>query len=361
MKKWIRKNIPANIWRPVYSVYDRLAVFFKSYAGGDYWGFAEYYNKNKACGKKGYQRIRFLITYLLFGASAEDYFLYRFYAKSFLEIDTFVTLRRRRWFTEKLNKNGSRYLVEDKAVFAEYFKEFTKREILDLKKNGREEFEQFVEKHGRVIAKPADGFDGKGIFLVNREDNLEEVFQRMAQSGYVVEQVVEQEGILHAMNPGTVNTLRVNVLQDKETIGVTTAIFRMGRGEGCADNFHQGGIATLVDTESGICTYQGVDIEGKRYVSHPSSGICFVGLKIPCWQEVVETVRKASVRIPDVHYLSWDVAVTGGGQNSVVIIEGNTYGNTDLQQAIDDVGKWKLYRDFTKRILKEERTKKSAG
>ena len=42
-------------------------------------------------------------------------------------------------------------------------------------------------------------------------------------------------------------------------------------------------------------------------------------------------------------------------RGGVLVIEGNTYGNTDFQQCIDMNGKWRIYEQFWNLIKKERR------
>lgn len=349
MKQKAKDVLPKPVVRPLI----RLWHCFFYFRGRDYWGFKRNYEKFGCKEPYIQNKMKWLFLYVTLGASAKDYFLFDFSHKKWDEIDEFVTLRRRRKFTESLNANGHREYVEDKVLFHEKFKEYTHRDYLDMNKCSYEQFQKFVHKHGVVIAKPADGFDGKGIFLICETDDIQSAWKKQTEDHYICEEVVKQSGILHEMNPGTCNTLRVNVFNANRKPKVINAIFRVGKGDGVVDNFHQGGYAMMVDVASGkVCT-DALNIHGKRFSKHPDNRIAFNGLEIPCWNKVVELAKNAANIIDDVPYTSWDICVSIGG--GVLIIEGNTYGNTDFQQCIDMNGKWRIYKQFWNLVKTERR------
>ena len=309
MKQFFLNVLPKPLLMPLIKIWH---VFFY-FRGRDYWGFRRNYKKF-GC-KESYikNKVKWLFLYVMLGASAKDYFLFDFTHKNWNEINEFITLRRRRKFTENLNENGHREYVEDKVLFHEKFKDYTYRDFLDINKCSYEQFERFVYKHGTVIAKPIDGFDGKGIFLIRETDDLLTAWNRQREDNYICEEVVKQSGILHEVNPGTCNTLRVNVFNANRNPKVINTIFRVGSGSGVVDNFHQGGYAMMVDVDSGkVCT-DAINIHGNRFLKHPDNGINFRGLEIPCWNEVVELAKNAANIMYDVPYTSWDICVSEGG------------------------------------------------
>lgn len=298
--------------RPLFMLLRRIWYILFLFRGRDYWGFQKNYEKFECTESYVKNKVKWLFLYITLGASAKDYFLYDFAHKNWNEINEFITLRRRRKITENLNENGHREYVEDKVLFHEKFKDYTHREFLNINKCTYEDFKNFVLKHRMVIAKPADGFDGKGIFLIRETDDLRAAWDRQRDYNYICEEVVKQSGILHEINPGTCNTLRVNVFNASKNPKVINAIFRVGNGDGVADNFHQGGYAMMVDVTSGKVNTDAINIQGKRFEKHPDNGINFRGLMIPRWGEVINLAKKAANIIYDVPYTSWDICVQGG-------------------------------------------------
>lgn len=299
--------------------------------------------------------IRWIYTLIIYGASASDYFVYEFYKKSMYEINTYVTRRRRFWFMKILNNGTNRQPVEDKVLFANTFSKFTNRKIVDGNEMTYEEFKTFLAKENKLIVKPRYGFDGKNIFVVEdslNEENLRKIYDDIHGRNFVVEEIVKQTGVLHELNPGTVNTIRVNVLHWKDECFVVNALLRVGRGNGCVDNLHSGGVEAAIDMESGVVGYWGGCLDMRFYMFHPVSGKQILGITIPRWNEVLETAKKAAMIIDDVPYTSWDIVAS---EEKVTIIEGNTYGNTKGQQISDHIGKWRVYKSFTDKVIAERK------
>ncbi len=308
----------------------------------EYFGFKKHFLDSAVSNLYLYHKMRWLFLFIAIGASAEDYFLYEFYKKNFFEINTFVTLRRRRIVTELLNRKGHREWVEDKKVFENKFQDLLHRAVWDIDNGNYKDFERFVRSCKKVIAKPVNGYEGCGIYVLRGQDDLRKVYEKL-RNGYVVEEYLEQEGILHELNPGTCNTIRVNVLHLEGQDIIPAAYLRMGRDDNGVDNFRHGGIAALVDAETGIISTYGRDMKGHKYLVHPCSGKPFVGLQIPNWGGVIGTVHEAAKRLESVPFSSWDIAVVG---EEVAVIEGNTYGNMGGQQCLDQIGKWEIYKNF---------------
>ena len=101
--------------------------------------------------------------------------------------------------------------MEDKTIFIKEFKDYISREALDSTKMNYQNLEEFIEKYGKAIAKPAGGFNGNGIFIIDKE-NVQQSYNIIKKNKFVVEEVLQQDGILRKLNPKTVNTIRVNVI-----------------------------------------------------------------------------------------------------------------------------------------------------
>ena len=74
----------------------------------------------------------------------------------------------------RYNKKEDFYLLDDKVLFNEKFKDFLGRDY--LKVDNFDDFKSFTSKHKEFIAKPIDGCGGKGIMKYEVDDNVEELF-----------------------------------------------------------------------------------------------------------------------------------------------------------------------------------------
>ncbi|MBQ6773382.1 MAG: hypothetical protein IJP48_04880 [Synergistaceae bacterium] len=290
-----------------------------------------------------------LMCYFFLGTSTEDYFIYKFYDKSWRQCSQFVTLRRSRFLIASFN-NGSedeRILVEDKTIFSDVFKDFTKRKTLSSENLSEEKFKAFLNELGRVIIKPADGYNGNDIYILKASDSDEDIrraYESFSSHKYTIEEVLEQDGIMRELNPGTLNTMRVNVINNHGSFEIQNAILRSGQGDKPVDNICAGGVVSWIDVDTGIVISPFCDLMNKRVISHPLTGTIMIGKKIPLWERVKEAAIEGAKRISKVKYTSWDIAVIKN--EDVAIVEGNTYGNFNIQQVITQNGLWKHYRRY---------------
>jgi len=176
-----------------------------------------------------------------------------------------------------------------------------------------------VTSNGQVL-----GFDD----IAGKLDTPPDVHYRMRSyqldlPGYVLQARLKQHAFLNAIAPYTTNTIRVVTFLDADNeVHVHFSIVRVGRKGSTADNWDRGGISIAVDPASGVLG-RGVlkpKYGAQRVESHPDTGVRFVGLQMPFWNEVLDLCSRASRVIPNLRSVGWDVALTPDGP---VIVEGN--------------------------------------
>ena len=106
-------------------------------------------------------------------------------------------------------------------------------------KTSFDSFNYFCKGKRSVILKPLNSWCGKGVYKSTTEEprNLLEAIKKNDQ--YLVEEIVQQDFRLSALNSDTVNTIRLLSLMDNDgNVSVPLAAFRIGRKGYCTDNFH---------------------------------------------------------------------------------------------------------------------------
>ena len=163
----------------------------------------------------------------------------------------------------------------------------------------------------------------------------------------LLEEIAIQCEEISKLHPTSINTIRVITLKGK----VAAAYLRIGNHNKVVDNFNSEGLATPVNTESGIIEYPAIDKHDNLYEVHPITKIKIIGFKIPNWNKVIKLCVSASKEIPQIGYVGWDVCV---GEKDVFFIEGNEFPGHDIYQLPphrkDGIG---LYPKF-KKIMEEE-------
>lgn len=286
-----------------------------------------------------------IFCFIVFGASPDDYFRYEFYRKSLRGRNQFITYRRSKKLIKKYNTSSNDLLktLNDKSLMNAHFKDFIKREWIDLDKCSMKEFSEFAARQGRVIMKPKGGSGGRGIFILEGEkiaDNINEY------KGYIAEQLLVQHEEIAKLNPSSVNTLRVMTFKGE----IISCVLKIGSGNAVVDNMCSKGMYGNVNLEYGITDSLFYDIELNRYVYHPCGGAKLVGVEIPHWDKIREFTRKAADTVPEINYVGWDVAIL---QDEFAIIEANEAPGHDLScQSTVQVGIYKRIKDIGR--MKEE-------
>ncbi|HNS31350.1 MAG TPA: sugar-transfer associated ATP-grasp domain-containing protein [bacterium] len=286
-------------------------------------------------------------SWFRFGCSPNDYFRYEFNRKSNYEKNRFLTYARSKKVVKKYNNPDKINLVFDKRVSHRIFSEFISRNWLDTGSCSYDDFEKFVLKYREVIIKPAMGSQGKGIhkYSYGGQDGLEKKFSEI--KGCLVEEVIRQHATMRSLNPSSVNTARIVTFLSGGEVNIIGCYMRAGITTSVVDNVSSGGMIAGVDTATGIVCTVGSTEKFEKYLEHPLSGTAIIGLKIPHWADVLDTVKKAGLLVPGIRYVGWDIAIL---DNGVEFIEAN-YESGHLVQMADQKG---LYEPICK-ILSFER------
>lgn len=151
---------------------------------------------------------------------------------------------------------------------------------------------------------------------------------------YILQEALTQHDAMNALNPHSVNTVRiVTVMKDGEPF-VLTSVLRVGtKSSGNVDNWAAGGLSVGC-LDSGYLKKYGFykPMYGTKTAVHPDTGIAFSDFQIPMYDQIVDLVLHAHKQLYLMHSIGWDVAVTDQGP---VIIEGNDNWEISLMQACD--------------------------
>lgn len=321
----------------------------------DFAGFEKCYVESELKMNRNLLKWKWLCLLIFEGVAAKDFFTYRFYEKKRKERKTFVTMLYGKWYIHILNGKADKSCIEDKKIFAEKFENYLCRNVVASKNiQNFNEFKKLYLKEKNIIIKPSNGYNGKQISIIREgqcEEELIKLYEQLKKGDFVIETLLKQNNILHDLNPDSINTIRVNILNNAGNTQLVNACIRVGVGKVATDNLSSGGIGADINVKTGIVETDFASKNGKRYDKHPISGISIKGKKIPAWENVVALARVVAKRVPEITYTAWDIAVLD--ENRVALIEGNAYGNFHNQQMFTQRGVKKTYRDFIKLKGKE--------
>lgn len=289
-----------------------------------------------------------------YGAGYMDYDLFEMYNLTDEERDTYITRGRNNDLIKKYNHPEYNHLFRNKVEFNTLFKDYIKRDFIDVNHCSKEDVLEFMKKHSTFMAKPVVGTCGKGIEKINTKDysSLDEVYSYLTKEGmnYELEEVIIQNHDVARIYPDSINTVRiVTIVDDEGKSHVICAYFRIGNGK-YVDNFNSGGMVAPVNEETGVVLDKAIDKKKNLYERHPATNALIKGFQFPQWKEALKLVKEASQVVPEMRYIGWDVCFSNQGP---VLVEGNEYPGHDIYQlpehTHDHLGIWPK---FTKAFKK---------
>ena len=298
--------------------------------------------------------VDYLLAFLVFGASVNDYFAFGFFKMRFNGRNEYITYRRFHRILRKCNCRDYIETFRDKREFNRVYADYLRRDVLDLDLVDEKSFVRFFEEHRYVFVTESRGFRGNSVWMYDSQNvNVSELYHKLKQekdAHYVIEEKIVQHQDLAAFHSSSVNTLRIVTLYDdkRDVVHFMFAKIRIGNKGAYLDNTHAGGISGNIDLETGIINGPGYNVlDGKEFLLHPISGKPIVGFQIPFWQECKLFIEKVAKITPQIRYVGWDVVVLPDGCFS--LIEANDNADHDGQQ-IHNKGMWKQYRTLINKL-----------
>lgn len=291
-----------------------------------------------------------LFCRFLYGINTEEYFIYEFDKLSHEGRKTFVTRSNKYPYYSLLNDQDYTPYFNMKTETYRKFKEFYKREVLCIyDESDFPQFADFIRRFPKFIYKPADDYGGHGvqIYDAGEYDSPEALFAQIIQGGFcVVEELIVQAEEIARLHPQSVNTMRVVAyLSPGGKTSIQWCFLRMGMGGSNTDNMSSGGLAAMVDPETGIIRDAGRDWKGDEHIFHPDTGCQLVGFQIPEWEQLCQLVCRLSNVLPQVRLVGWDLAYTDQGW---IFVEGNARPQCVSAQITKYNGKLYLYENMAK-------------
>ena len=285
----------------------------------------------------------------VYGAPVSQYIGFNMFQMNRHERNRYITDGRSRKLVRVLNNvsDDERAMLDQKQLFNKAFHKFVKRQWIYVPDCSDEEILSFLERHETIIAKPADEKQGRGVCKLNSPDVLKDkaVFIDQARKQrMLLEEYVQQHPAMNAVNPSSLNTIRVATVRSKDgEVSILGASLRGGGAGSVVDNLHAGGVQYPIDVQLGVVVRGGMTFDGEKDILvHPSTQQVMIGFQIPNWDQVISMVKEAAAIPEHLRYVGWDVAVTEDGCE---IIEANaSQGCNGMQQ--DGVGKYSKVKSY---------------
>ncbi len=267
-----------------------------------------------------------------YGAGYMDYDLFEMYNLTPAQRDTYITRGRNNEIVAKYNDKSYFHLFENKNEFNELFKDYIKREWINVKDTPKEDVVAFMQRHPVFMAKPVDGGCGHGIEKIDTSEysSLDEVYNKLVEgnNNFELEEVIKQHPAVSAIYPDAINTVRVVTILKDGVAHVICAYFRIGNGK-FVDNFNSGGMVAPVNEVTGEVIDRAIDKKKNLYETHPQTGAKIKGFKFPDWDKAIAMCKEAAKVVPRMGYIGWDVCFTPDGP---IFVEGNEFPGHDIYQ-----------------------------
>lgn len=204
---------------------------------------------------------------------------------------------------------------------------------------------------GRVIIKPSRESKGSGVQIVeikegkidNGKESITHLFEEYKQN-FLIQECIHQHKDMAALNPSSVNTIRILSYRSGMEILIIYSVIRIGRKNQVIDNQCAGGISTAID-KCGKLSSNAFGGYSTDNISKTDTGIVLDGYQIPSYDKAIEMVKRLHMRLPFFNIIGWDVAIEEDG--NPVLIEFNT--NPGLSQSAFCSG----MGEYTERIIRE--------
>lgn len=319
--------------------------------------------------------------------SPDEYFTLRLFDDARLnwaDKNTFLG-RRTKPHIYRFNDPGWRALAEDKlvclaqvtafglpvaAVSAVYGKSRGFPGAVALRT--RDELTQFLRSGSYpLFAKPNMGTLGRGAMAIASFDAATDelclasgervavptLVERLAHQddSTVFQELVRPHPDTRRVCGDRLSTIRVLVLLGADGPILHRVVWRVPVGHNMVDNFSHGRLGNLlgaVDPSDGSVTrvIGGTGLAMREVVQHPDTGCAFQGMRLPDWEAVKDTCRRASAVMSGMRIQNWDVALSDRGP---LLMEVNFRGDLDLTQMAGGIGvadrEWHRFLDACRR------------
>lgn len=202
-----------------------------------------------------------------------------------------------------------------------------------------------------VIIKPSFAAHGESVRKLSISNGrcekdgktVEQLFGEY-KSNFLIQSVVRQHKDMAALNPSSVNTIRILTYRSGMEVLVLYTVIRIGRSGQDVDNESAGGISTKIYPDGTLaeCAYGASSAKG---VSKTDSGVVLKGYHVPSYDLAVDVVRRSHLRLPYFDLVGWDIAIEEDGEP--VLIEWNTW--PELSQSANGPA----FGDYTERVIRE--------
>lgn len=176
-----------------------------------------------------------------------------------------------------------------------------------------------------AFCKEVNGESGKGafalksengkLFILDREVSITDVMNKIGTATFIIQEKLKNHAIIDEIYSKSLNTLKlITILNRDGSVEFFGAFMRFGASGSFVDNASQGGIFVGVNEDGFLqeIGYHEPGIKKNLIVNgiHPDTNVKFGGIKLPFWDEMLETAKEFHKFFYGIPSMGWDVAFT---------------------------------------------------
>lgn len=161
---------------------------------------------------------------------------------------------------------------------------------------------------------------------------------------FIIQTVVEQHARLKALNPSSLNTLRIISYLKEDSVYILSSILRIGRKGMFTDNNASGGLVCGIKNDGKLREF-GYFASGEK-LKKTDTNILLNDYIVPSFHKALDMVKQMHSKTPYFRIISWDIAIDD--VSDPVFIEYNTYRQSI---GIHQFCNGPLFGDFTDELL----------
>lgn len=204
---------------------------------------------------------------------------------------------------------------------------------------------------GDVIIKPTLSSHGRGVKKLHVENGivddkgtkLKDLLSDYGKN-YLIQDLVKQHPAMNALNPDSINTMRIVTYRKGMEVFVLYSAIRIGRKGQAIDNESAGGISTKINSDGTLCKFA-YGAPGQDKIEVTDSGVVLEGYQVPSFEKALEMVKEQHLNLPFQDMVGWDICIDADG--IPVMLEWNT--TPELSQSA--VGP--AFGDYTEMVIKD--------
>ena len=204
---------------------------------------------------------------------------------------------------------------------------------------------------GDVIIKPTLSSHGRGVKKLHVENGVVDskgtkIKELLSSYGknFLIQDLVKQHPAMNALNPDSINTIRIVTYRKGMQVTVLYAAVRIGRKGQQIDNESAGGISTKINMDGTLCKFA-YGAPGQDKIELTDSGVRLEGYQVPSFEKAIAVVKEQHLNLPFQDLVGWDICIEETGDP--VMLEWNT--TPELSQSA--VGP--AFGDYTEMVIKD--------